>query len=152
MNNNLLNSSDFAEIRDVLNDTMFTFFKEKAIYRIDKNTATRWMSDIEDERTYDDIELNCLIVWEGSDKDAKIDVRTTGAHDFSKGYILLRFDDCINNGIVDSSKNVDANPAQDKLVLKGISYKVEGIVLVGQLEDTDVMIKVLFSKDLKFSK
>lgn len=150
MNNDLLSSSEFAEIRDVLNDTMFTFFKEKAIYKMDSNTATRWMDDIEDMRNYQDIDLNCLIVWEGSDKDAKIDVRTTGAHDFSKGYILVRFDDCFNNGIVNSDKNVESNPAQDKLVFKNTTYKVEGIVLVGQLENTDVLIKIFFSKDLKF--
>ena len=142
MNNDLLSSQDFADVRDVLNDVMFTFFKRDIIYKLDSNTATRFMKDISSARNYTEIPLKGFIAWNGDETKQK----ETGAYDYDTGYCLLRYDDCLTNGIV-VDKNLATTPPQDKLSFEGKDYYIDGMFFIGQWKDTDVMIKIIFRKE-----
>lgn len=144
MNNDLLSQNDFDEIRDNLNDVMFTFFKRNITYKMDNNTATRWMKDIDVQRQYTHIQLNGLIVWNKE----KTDQKETGAYDYNSGYCLVRYDDCLGTGIIDANTNPTVNPTQDKIVFNDIEYYIDAIIKIGQLSSKEVLVKILFRKEL----
>lgn len=147
MNNNLLTSTDFANIRDNLNDVMFTFLKRPITYKKDSNTNTRWQKDNAVARQYTNISLNGLVVWGTSNEDFELKTEITGAKDFGEGYVLLRYDDCTAQGIVTAGNFTTTTP-QDKIAFNGVDYYVRAIVMSGQLENEEVLVKVFFRKDL----
>lgn len=149
MNNQLLSNQDFADIRDALNDTMFTFFKRPIIYRKDSDTITRFQRDVATNREFTNYELLGLIVWTDTDTKAETVQRQTGAHDFTEGYCLLRYDDCQAAGIIDAQKRFITTPPQDRLNFNSTEYYVNGMLVIGQLNNDEVLVKVWFRKDLK---
>jgi len=145
VDNDLISSQEFADIRDVLNDTMYTFLKLDVVYMLDTNSVTRWMRDIATQRVFVNKNMKGLVVWGQKETDQK----EIGAYDFGDGYVLLRYDDCVAVGIIDADKNLTVTVPQDKIKFNQLEYYVTCVVKVGQLESTDVLVKVFFRKELK---
>lgn len=147
-----LTDTDFTEIREVFNDVQETFYGTDLTYKMDSNTATRWMKDIEGSRQYTDKSLKCLVVWENtSSQEGSVNAvkKQLGAVDMTKGYILVRYDDCVTQGLVDGDKKFLTNTPQDKVIVDTIEYPIDGINMLGQWNDTNVIVKIHIHKEMR---
>lgn len=144
----LISQSEFAEIRVVLNDVQETFYGTQIIYKKDKNTVTRFQRDIEEQRTYVDYNLDVLVVWNATGSSAEIVRNIIGANDENVGYCNVAYDEMLQAGLVDNDKNLVTKPAEDKLIINNKEYPILGLVKIGQLWDTEVVVKILFRKDI----
>lgn len=147
----LISDSEFAEIRGVLNDVQDTFYGVLVSYKRDVNTITRWQKDVEETRKYESIELNALVVWSTSDADAELVRSVLGADDRNVGYCNVKYDQCLELGIINADKNIIATPAEDQIEINKKVYPVLGLIKLGQLWDTEVVVKILFRKDSRKS-
>lgn len=138
---------DFAELRQLFNDTMDTFAQLTGTYKKDKNTADLWMRDINRKRGTDNVEINILAVWDSDNKEV---MDKTASVNLNAGFVLVKFDDCLSNGILsaDANKNIKINLPQDSLIFKGIEYSITGGTLIGQWKDEFVLVKFHIQKGL----
>lgn len=144
----LIDDNTFNEIRAVLNDVQDTFYQREVTYRRDMDSVTEWQEETDAERKYEDLLLNALIVWNTSKENAQALREYIGAFDGNISYANVKYDDALSIGLIDGSKTVVYKPIEDKIVVDGINYPVLGIVKLGQLKDTEVVVKILFTKDV----
>ena len=145
----LLSDSDFDEIRSVLNDVQDTFYQRTVVYKMDTNTVTRWMKDIASERTYVDKTLNGQVVWGTSQGKSDTEKKQEGTYDPGEGYVLLKYDDMLLEGLIDADTALTVTSPQDRIKFDNIVYYITSVVKVGQLKDKEVLVKVFFCKNPK---
>lgn len=145
----LISDSEFAEIREVINDVQDTFYGEDITYRMDNNTVTRWQKDIQLQRTYTDIICKGLAVWENKSGDGEDTKQLIGSHDYTQGYVLIKYDEAQEKGIVDNTDNFVTKTPQDLIVFNGATYDITGINMIGQLWDKNCVVKIHIQKQLK---
>lgn len=144
----LISQDEFTEIRTVLNDVQETFYGTQIIYKKDKNTVTRFQRDIEEKRTYVEYNLDVLVVWNATGNSAEIVRNTIGASDENVGYCNVAYDEMLAKGLIDANKNLITKPAEDKLIINNKEYPILALVKLGQLWNTEVVVKILFRKDI----
>lgn len=142
----IFEDQDFADFRELFNDIMDTFLRIPAVYKKDKNTATLFMRDIGRVRGTEDVNINILAVWDSNEKEI---MDKTASVNMLEGYILVKFDDCLANGILSTThKNLKINVPQDTIVFKGVAYSVTGATLLGQWKDQFTIVKFHISKNM----
>lgn len=145
----LLTDSEFNEIRDTIKDVTDTFLRLPIVWKKDKNTATRFMRDIDGVRTYDDIALSGLVVWNDQGNGALLSKGLNGAIDLADGYVLLNYEDAQTAGVVSSTHNQIVNPAKDYLVFDNEKHEILSLNMLGQLKDKNCLLKVHFKKNIR---
>lgn len=145
----LLTDSDFDEIRGTIKDVTDTFLQLPIVWKKDRNTATRFMRDIDGERTYDDIALLGLVVWNDQGNGALLTKGLNGAIDLADGYVLLNYEDAQTAGVVSSTHNQIVNPARDYLVFDNENHEILSLNMLGQLKDKNCLLKVHFKKNIR---
>jgi len=150
-----LEDDDFQEIRDVLNETIETFTKKTVFYELSPSeTVSRFGRDNHNADNSTRYELLGLVVWNAPD--SEITVETLGKFDFSMGYVLFGWDYLLSQGLVETidnngtpERNVVFIPEKDFITIEGEKLQVMGVNLAGQLNATEVVVKVFFKRDLK---
>lgn len=145
----LISDSEFAEIRQVINDVQDTFYGEDILYKMDNNTITRWQKDVQLQRTYNDITFKGLIVWENSSGDGEDKKKLTGSYDYTQGYVLVKYDEALQKGVVNNQDNFTTTTPQDLIRFNKIDYYISGINMIGQLWDKNCVVKIHIQKQLK---
>lgn len=142
----LLTPGDFAQIRETIEDVQETFYGQDLTYRRASAGvgANRMMKDTDGSRSFTDLPLKTLVVWK---KDTKEKEELVGTADFSDGYCLVRYSEALLVGLVDVNKNYVGVISEDRLSFNGVEYYIEKAVVVGQLDDTPSLLKILFRKD-----
>lgn len=145
----LLTPGDFAAIRETLEDVQETFYELDITYRKAAGVgANRMMRDTTESRSFTDIVLKGLVVWNDA-SNSKNKQEVLGTPDFSDGYCLVRYSEALSKGLVDGNKNIAGITAEDRLKFNNVEYYLEKSILVGQLEDTPTLLKIFFRKDAK---
>lgn len=150
-----LNDSDFAEIRTAINDTIETFSGKTIYYYLSPSeTLSRFGRDKQNATDKTEYALNGLIVWDAPKAELEID--ELGKFDFSMGYVLFGWDYLDGEGLIiseDVNGIIEAKPSflpeRDKIKIDGETLEVMGIVVQGQLNDRECVVKVYFKRGLK---
>lgn len=145
----LIEDSEFQEIRDLANDLVETFGQRQITYRLYQDDFNRMNRDNINSKTHSDKVLNGVVVWL-TDKSEMIESERTGSVDFSDGYVILSYDECVTNEMIDgTTKKVYMSAPRDLIAWEGVEYYIEGLFLVGQLKDKETIVKVYFRKKEK---
>ena len=151
-----LTDSDFAAIREVVNDTVETFAQKPVLYKLSADQALerfgRDRNRIDNKNVYN---LLGLVVWNAPD--AELKVEELGKYDFSMGYILFSWDYLDSEGLIVTGVDEKGNntskpvfiPEKDIVTVEGEDLEVYGVIVLGQLKDKESVVKVYFKRDLK---
>lgn len=141
----LITDAEFDDIRSNLNDVMDTMLQRPGIYKKDTEEVSRWGRDKSTTRVYTDIPLSILVVWGGEDKNTQT---RNGSYDGTQGYVLVKYDAALAAGIVSVGQQFTGETPQDLIQFSGVTYEITGMNLLGQLKDTDCVVKFHISKGL----
>ena len=145
-----LTDSDFAEIRGAIADVSETFLQKEVSYRLFRESMSRMSTDQNKSATYEDFKVMGLVVW----SERKPIESRTGISDLSDGYLLLNIDQLKqitgeeSGTLWNDEDTLMMNEGTDRVVIDGAEMKVLLVQPLGQLKDTEVVMKVFFEKQL----
>lgn len=144
----LITDAEFQEIRDAINDVMDTFALVPCTYRLHKDTLDPLNRDRKTKTNYDDVAINGLIVWDDGTERGQVASMQDGTYDYSEGRVYMKYDDAIATSppLIDANGNPVMIAAQDEFVFRTKTYDIIGVILVGQLKDTNALAELHIKK------
>lgn len=142
----LLSTGAKAKFAKAMEDLADTFLKETVTYFLAGRQFSTW-NESESSVRFDEYSLRAKVIEINSKEENYMKRSVMGRFDEAEAYVLIYFQDLINEGLADLNGHF-LNPDRDYMIVNGERTQVIGIYKIPDLGGEQSMIAVYFKKQL----
>lgn len=94
-----------------------------------------------------ELKLLCLVQYNYFRSWPINDVKPSGEHDKESCLVYFNLDFLEKNGLLDGNGNLQFNPAMDRFILEGVTYKAFGDSKAAQAKDQNLFIFIILQRE-----